>query len=99
MQDDNRQQEGRAELARGLSEAIARDIESRRIDAQVTFKGEAFDVLRGDEKVTITANADGSFTIDAVSRGVGSAKEKQSARQIREAVTSWLTAAKTDTPG
>ncbi|MDB5519513.1 MAG: hypothetical protein JWQ17_6271 [Tardiphaga sp.] len=90
----NKQQEGRAEQARGLSEAIARDIESRRLDAQVTYKGEAFDVLRGDEKVTITANADGSFTIDAVSQGIGSGNEKQSAQQIRDAMTTWLTGAR-----
>ena len=90
---DSKQQQGRAELARGLSETIARDIDARRLDAQVTFKGEAFDVLSGDRKVTVTANADGTFTIDDVSQGVGAAKgEKQSEEQITAAVKSWLDA-------
>jgi hypothetical protein len=89
---DSKQQEGRAELARAMSEAIAREIEDHRLDAQVTFKGEAFDVLRGDKKLTVTANADGTFTIDAVSQGVGGRHEKQSTQQISDAVKSWLNA-------
>jgi hypothetical protein len=89
---DTKQQEGRAELARGMSEAIARDIEARGLDAQVTFKGEAFDVLRSDETLTVTANADGTFTIDAASRDIGAGYEKQSAQQITDAVRAWLNA-------
>jgi len=87
---DSKQQESRADLARGLSEAIARDIEARRVDAQVTFKGEAFDVLRGDGKVTVTANADGTFTLDAISEGIDGANEKLPAQKTIEAVKSWL---------
>lgn len=97
LQEEHTQQAYRAGQALRLSEAIMKDIGERSIDAQVTLKGEAVDVLRGDRKLVVTANGDGTFTVDRGQKGPTAVaqklkEEKLSADATIDLIDAWLTA-------
>lgn len=73
LEPDDKQQERRAEKSKFLAELLDRELAGS--NAEVTFKGEAVDITKDDQRVlTITSNADDTFTIDDENKRLSSSE-------------------------